>query len=243
MPLVLLHGWGFNAAIWDDFIPRIQHRFRCFAVDLPGYGNSIHEPAETLQAAAVAVHDAVPSGATWLGWSLGGLVALQAALDRPLRIARLLLIATNPCFVDRDVTGNGVAATVFESFAEALSEDAALALRRFLTLQTRGIANAGALGRQLRTALAARPAPDRHALRRGLDMLRQTDLRQSLRELNLPVHAVQGNRDTLVPASVLATWAGLCPRATTTMIDGAGHAPFLSHPERVRACLEDVAVD
>ncbi|NHX33796.1 alpha/beta fold hydrolase, partial [Escherichia coli] len=38
--LVLLHGWGLNAQVWQTIIPRIASHFRVHLVDLPGYGRS-----------------------------------------------------------------------------------------------------------------------------------------------------------------------------------------------------------
>ncbi len=44
--LVLLHGWGLNAQVWQTIIPRIASHFRVHLVDLPGYGRSQGSPHE-----------------------------------------------------------------------------------------------------------------------------------------------------------------------------------------------------
>ena len=73
------------------------------------------------------------------------------------------------------------------------------------------------------------------ALATGLDLLRASDLRDRLPGLPCPSLWLFGERDTLVPASIREPLLQLLPTTTVDLIDGAGHAPFLSHP---RVCIE-----
>ncbi|MDU6108671.1 MAG: alpha/beta fold hydrolase [Klebsiella pneumoniae] len=75
--LVLLHGWGLNAQVWDCITPQLASHFTLHLVDLPGYGRSGGFGAMSLEAMAQRVLEQAPPQAVWLGWSLGGLVASQ----------------------------------------------------------------------------------------------------------------------------------------------------------------------
>ena len=77
--LVMLHGWGMHSAIWTDWAALLAERFRVHLVDLPGHGLSDASTAASLDDWAEAVKRVAPEGAWWLGWSLGGLVAMQTA--------------------------------------------------------------------------------------------------------------------------------------------------------------------
>ena len=78
--LVLVHGWGLHGGLFGALVPALATTHRVHVVDLPGHGRSA--PTEPgLRAWARAVERAVPARAAWLGWSLGALVALRAALD------------------------------------------------------------------------------------------------------------------------------------------------------------------
>ena len=77
--LVLLHGWGLNAQVWDCITPQLASHFTLHLVDLPGYGRSGGFGAMSLEAMAQRVLEQAPPQAVWLGWSLGGLVASQVA--------------------------------------------------------------------------------------------------------------------------------------------------------------------
>ena len=46
--LVLLHGWGLNAEVWQSIVPRLSAQFRLHLIDLPGYGRSQGFTAMTL---------------------------------------------------------------------------------------------------------------------------------------------------------------------------------------------------
>ena len=84
--LVLLHGWGLNANVWDCITPELATHFTLHLVDLPGYGRSGGFGALTLEEMAQQVVEKAPEQAIWLGWSLGGLVASLVALQHPQRV-------------------------------------------------------------------------------------------------------------------------------------------------------------
>jgi pimeloyl-[acyl-carrier protein] methyl ester esterase len=235
--LVLVHGWGMNSAIWTPLLPVLEARYRVTRLELPGHGAS---PAcvARLDAWAEACLEAAPAHAAWLGWSLGGLVAQQAALLAPRRVERLFLIASTPCFVQRPDWGCAMPEDVFRQFAEALEDDIQLTLRRFLGLQVKGVADARHLLRVLDQALARRPTADPAGLRGGLRLLLEADLRARLGELRMPTHWLFGARDTLVPATITDCLRPLGqPPARLEVVPGAGHAPFLSHPDECLAWL------
>lgn len=79
--LVLLHGWGMNNGVWDALPATLTDRFDLHPIELPGHGHAPYEPSwRDLPDWANAVLAQAPDQAIWLGWSLGALVALQAAI-------------------------------------------------------------------------------------------------------------------------------------------------------------------
>ena len=100
--LVLLHGWGLNAEVWQSIIPRLSPHYRLHLVDLPGYGRSQAFGALSLAEMAQQLLPALPPQAIVVGWSLGGLVATQLALAAPQRLRALITVASSPCFTATD---------------------------------------------------------------------------------------------------------------------------------------------
>ena len=236
--LVLLHGWGLHAGIWAGIEMQLAARFRLHLIDLPGHGLSAPPEAFTLDSVCDLLVQHVPARAHWLGWSLGGMLALEFAARQPRRVDRLILLSSNPRFVATADWPQAMAAEVLEGFARGLEMDYAATLTRFLSLVARGSPDTGLL-RQLRRAVAQAPAPAPGALRGGLRILREADLRPRLTELAPPALWIGGGRDTLVPIAALRRVQRENPQMQLKELPRAGHAPFISHPQEfVTAVLE-----
>jgi pimeloyl-[acyl-carrier protein] methyl ester esterase len=93
----------------------------------------------------------------------------------------------------------------------------------------RGTAGERELLAVLRERQASRGEPDPDALRGGLEILRDLDLRDALPEIKQPVLVIAGDRDRLSPPQVSRYLAQAIPNARLAEIKGAAHAPFLSH--------------
>ena len=229
-PLVMLHGWGMHGGIWDDCMPELEGHVRISKIDLPGHGRS---PALSGVADMDALVETIarhcPRRMTLMGWSLGGMIAMEIARRLPGRVERLLLIATTPRFVTAPDWPCGVDPTVLANFGAGLGEDYRRTVRDFLMLQVRGDDHAPELLRQLKQRVFAHGDPDPRALSQGLDILAGTDLRADLEQVACPALVISGERDRLTPPEAGCRLAGMIPDARYVQIGKAAHAPFLSH--------------
>ncbi|WP_318456221.1 pimeloyl-ACP methyl ester esterase BioH [Photobacterium leiognathi] len=228
--LVLIHGWGMNGAVWQDVIPALAEHFTVHWCDLPGYGNSGEVSAESLVEITQAVLAQAPLQATWLGWSLGGLVAIQAALMAPERVTQLITLASSPSFMARE-GWRGIKPDVLINFQSQLASDFTLTVERFLALQAMGSPTARQDIKNLKQAVLERPMPDPTALALGLRLLETVDQRDELSQLTQPWLRMYGRLDGLVPVKTEAVITKLCPQSSSYIFQSASHAPFISHPE------------
>lgn len=237
--LVLLHGWGLHGGLFRPLVAPLARHFTLHLVDLPGHGRSAM-PADgySLRALARSVAANVPHDAAWLGWSLGGRVALQGAADDH-GISRLILVGTNPCFVQQPGWPHAMPEAELLQFAASLQNDYRQTLQRFLALQSRGSERGREELRALRGELFEHGDPDVRALAGGLELLRGADLRPLLTTIQQPTLVLHGNRDTLAPLGAAEFTAQALQQGRLTVIDGAGHAPFISHPEASVAAIEE----
>jgi pimeloyl-[acyl-carrier protein] methyl ester esterase len=236
--LVLVHGWGMNGAVWTKVAEELARTHRVILLDLPGHGRSPFDPRQRrLDHWRDALLASAPETAIWVGWSLGGSLALAAALAAPERVRALALVTATPRFLQAADWEHGMPADTLGRFRDALNCDPAATLEQFLALQTLGSTQAREVLRTLRQHLAARPAALPEALDAGLELLQRTDLRHALACLEPPSLWLYGNRDTLVPWRGAARIGTLLPTARRVVIPGAAHAPFLSHAPQLLAAL------
>lgn len=238
--LVLLHGWGLNAQVWQGVATRLAPHFRLHLVDLPGYGRSQGFGALPLSEMAEVVLQQAPEQATWLGWSLGGLVASQVALRAPERVSALITVASSPCFRAQD-EWPGIKPDVLRGFQQQLGDDFQRTVERFLALQTLGTGSARQDARLLKSVVLEQPMPSIDVLDGGLEILRQVDLRAEMGTLTPPLLRIYGALDGLVPRQVAGLLDACWPHSDSLVMAHAAHAPFISHPdafvEQVRAFI------
>ena len=239
IPIVMLHGWGVGAAVFDPLREHCDAAHDARALDLPGYGTTAMCTPYTLGALAERMSALAPPQCGVIGWSLGAQVALAWAQAKPEQVASLALIAATPCFVQRDDWPCAMERRVFDSFEASLEQDVTGTLARFCALQARGAEDARSTSRRLRAALDASGAPDTDALKAGLRILLERDLRPQLPTIAQRALVVHGVSDELVPAPAAAFLARTLPHARLEPITGAAHAPFVSAPRRVGALLQE----
>jgi len=237
--LVMIHGWAMHAGIFAGFARALAPHFRLHLVDLPGHGYS-RDDAGSLDPAQCArrIADSVPR-AIWLGWSLGGLVAMRAALDEPTSVRGLVLISSSPRFVVGDDWTMGVAPSVFAEFGAGLADDYRGTIERFLALETLGSEHARAELRALKADVFAHGEPAMSALIDGLRVLDATDLRADIGRIGVPSLWIAGRRDRLVDADAMR-WAA--ERSGGRYLEcNSGHAPFLGHADALAASIVQFA--
>lgn len=243
LDIVLIHGWGMNSLVWDLVIPYLQKRFRVTVIDLPGFGQSpMPKGAFDLKYLAKHVLDVAPERALWVGWSLGGLVAMQAALMAPERIVGIMGVATSPKFIkDESVRHHleqqdpephnwvGIPKQEFDTFSAWLNEDWQGSLIRFLALQCKGSQSQKNDIRFLRERVFHHGLPAPQALKAGLDILITTDFRAALATVAVPFEFILGAHDEVVPDQLADHLMTHYPQCEVHPLQGASHIPMVSH--------------
>ena len=241
--LALLHGWGMNPRVFDALRAPLEKHCTLLPLALPGHGGAAALPENTLTTWASHIAEQLPPQTVLLGWSLGGQIAMRIALDHPATIKRLILISTTPKFVTEDDWRAGVAREDLQKFGADMQADTRASLLRFMTLQTRGAAAQKTILQSLRASFFSEPLPEAQALAAGLGMLLQTDLRGQLCQIEKPVLVIHGSLDKLTPSAAGDWLVKNIPSAKSDLIDGAAHAPFLSHTQQVAEAIMEALHD
>jgi len=241
--LVLLHGWGMNSGIFSDFVDALRTEqiqlaatknteLRISALDLPGYGENKQLSHQGLPELAEQVHSLLPQNCVLLGWSLGALVAQYLAIAHSPKLIGLISMCSSPKFVETE-DWPGLAPKILNRFQEQLAKDHAGTLKRFIAIQNLGQANAKTKVHEMLNSIQAKPMADIRTLKQGLEILKQTDLRQQLHAINVPCLRLYGRLDSIVPNKAASAIQSLHPQSRTRIYAKASHAPFLSHSNEV----------
>jgi len=230
--VVLVHGWGSHGGVWTEIARDLSADYRVTVPDLPGHGRSSDflPPAYTPEALAGEILPLLSGPAVWVGWSMGGLVALAAAQWHPRQVTRLVLVGATPKYVQSADWPHAMSPTVLDQFARNLEQDYTGTLERFLTLQMAAGENRDVL-RRLRSEMFRYGEPPTAALRAGLRLLQEEDRRDALTAVATPALILHGGRDRLAPVAAARFLAQQLPQARLEIMPEAGHALFLSHPE------------
>jgi pimeloyl-[acyl-carrier protein] methyl ester esterase len=238
--LLLIHGWGFNNQIWRNFIPHIEGLWRVTCIDLPGYSSSENKNVPSFDQGSIdqivnSINSDIPENATILAWSLGGTVALKLAHSRN-DIKALVLIASSPCFLNKQDWQHGVEPEDFNRLVSQLGKDKIKTLQTFAGLVAMGEEHPRQTIKELNEHLVSN-VPEQETLMSGLEILRNEDLRQALVEVHCPIDIIFGENDTLVKRSTGQALQDVCPGVRTIEISETGHAPFISRPQETADAL------
>lgn len=233
LPLVLIHGWGSSAEIFNGLISQLPD-CHCLAPDLPGYGASTATaPVDLAALAEDLLHWCDALGlekVTLLGWSLGGMIAQELAARFPQRFERLILLATTPRFVTTPDWPHGLSDSAVRALARDFKRSPTTTLTNFWSLQFQGE--------------SPPPSPLRVEVETvttlgGLELLRRIDLRRHLSAITLPTLVLHGSADVIIPIGAGRFLADSIPQAHFHEFCGCGHAPFYRAAAPVSVVIRD----
>ncbi|WP_244504551.1 3-oxoadipate enol-lactonase [Jannaschia faecimaris] len=222
--VVFANSLGTDMRLWDALLPLLPGDFRLIRYDKRGHGKSDVPNGPyamgTLVADAEAVMDHLGvKGATFVGLSIGGMIAQGLAIKRLDLVARLVLSNTaakigTPALWDDRIAA--VRAHGMEAIADNVMErwfgrdfrdgpDLATWRARFVAVPPEGYAGCCAA-------------------------IRGTDFYTPTSGLRLPTLAIAGTEDGATPPDLVRETADLIPGSQFALIRRAGHLPCIENP-------------
>ena len=227
IPLVFLHGWAQSRQAWfqqQAVFPDALY------LNLPGHGGSEYIKPEQWAEHITAQLPETPC--LLVGWSLGGMLALDIARRFPERLAAMALVGASPCFQQQPDWPNGCKADFFTAFEQAVSSASPRLFNRFFALMLHG----DNLSRSSYNTLARQAVDRQHptsqqGLSAGLELLAGLDSRTACPTLELPTLVIHGEQDAVVSVQAGCWLAKTIPRARLQVLPECGHAPQLTRAD------------
>jgi len=221
--VIFANSLGTDLRLWDKVLPLMPPSLRLIRYDKRGHGLSATGGGETLQDHAddaVAIIEALAQGpVTFVGLSIGGLIAQTVAHQRPDLVRALVLSNT----AARLGTAESWAARIAAIEAGGLASIADAVMERWFAPAFRATAEC-ALWREM---FSRSPKDGYIAACRALGAADQTAATATLR---LPALVIAGDQDGASPPDLVRATAGLIPGAAFHLIPGAGHLPPVETP-------------
>lgn len=224
--IVGVGGWIGNWELWQQPFELLSDTHRVIAYDHPGSGETRFTGSLTFERQVDVVFDVLDAleveRCVLAGESMGGTVAVAAALRQPERFEALVLV-DSPMWDFDNATVRG--------FIDGLRADYAGTIAMFVEVCIPE-PESEHLKRWLRRILMR---VDAETAIRLLEIMYGIDLRPTLADVRLPTMVINGELDAL-PANVVeraAETASLIDGASLHVIEGAGHVPTLTRPDEV----------
>jgi len=220
---VLVPGFTQTAESWRPVLDRLEPGVEAVPLDVPDGVDFVDTAAALARAGGRAMY---------VGYSMGGRLCLQLALDHPQQVAGLVLVSASPGIAEP--SERAARREADERLAVGIERDGVDAfLERWLAQPLFATLPASAAGiEQRRTNTVARLTHQLRALGQGV----QPSLWERLGELCAPVHLVTGQLDTKY-TRIASDVSRRVPHARVTTVEGAGHAVHLERPAAVAQLL------
>lgn len=230
--LILINGWASTAAVWEPILTLLREsQPPHHTVTLLDWTQALANP---VQAVREKLSCDLPN--VLLGWSLGGMLALEAACASELKIAGVLL-AGSTARMCTEGEYPGADPRAVKAMKLRLRRDPEALLRDFSALCFVPVAtNSPHATAFCAAATAIRP----DHLAAGLEYLLTRDLRALVPSLGCPLHLLHADNDMVIPAASAAALARLHPDGKYTRTENGGHALPITCPEAIIWALSNL---
>jgi pimeloyl-[acyl-carrier protein] methyl ester esterase len=233
--IVLIHGWAADENIWQETRNYLAGSYRVHTLNLPALKNM----TDYCEKVSSLIVEKALEEVFLAGWSLGALVALQAALRLPEKVRGLILISGTSRFVTAEEYPGGIPAALVKRMKKRLNNKASQTFSDFYNLMFSQKEQVQGLAVRIKTDCLSRGRTwDMAEAQAGLDYLLETDLRSELKEIACPVLLLHGGQDEICPLAGAAYMQQLLPAASLVSYPEAGHVPFLSNSGDFQRDLE-----
>ena len=235
--LLFVHGIMMDGSVWDKQTRKFKDTHRCVCVDLRGFGQSpTDDPNISFEDHAddmAALIDAMNlSEVTWVGWSMGGAIAMIFVTRHPNKVERLVLVDTTPQLLADENFPHALPPEAAQQLGGLLVENYDQGCKAFAGL----VAPEDKRAQERIARIAAASSPPV-----SLTAFQTSGSRNQIEELehvDVPTTIIHGREDGVCLPAAAEFMAQRVRQATGPVwIEGAGHAGFMTKPDEFNAAL------
>lgn len=237
-PVLLLHGWLGSWRLWRNTIEVLGTEFKTYAIDFFGFGESFDRTSDfSVDNFVESVNQFMDRlgivKAPLVGHSMGGTVALAAAIRYPEKVVKTTVIGS-------PIQGSSLNVLLkfsgYKGIASLVWTTPSL-LKMFMRGYAYFLAKDGkALGDMI-VADVSKVSAD--SFFQSIGTLRDTDLREQISALTMPVMGIYGKNDRIVSPKQSKVLKQCIPASKIAWFENSGHFPMMDEPDRFHQTLRD----
>ncbi len=240
-PLVMIRGLGSNVDHWYEQAPVLSKKYQLLVFDNRGIARSSDPegPFTTRDMAAdtaALMETAGIKSAHVLGYSMGGMVAQEMALNYPEKVNGLILVATD-CGITLRIKAKPEVARLFSDMVSLGTPEAKLAAAGCLYAKQTFETKTEVIQRY--NEVSMRFPASQEIMARQWAAVTQHDACNRLQNIFSPTLTLTGSEDVLIPPENAKIIAERIPDARMSAIDEGGHLFLIEQPQQFNAAVID----
>ena len=261
-PIIFVHGWAMNSLVWKYQIDELSRDFQVIAVDLRGHGKSEIPPFPPLSKGGGGGFDKFVNDLkeladslsiekfTLAGWSMASFIIARYYFKYPEDIDKLIFISGTPKFLSENDYSHGQPLIMAKRLEQNLKPVPASRkqgrnyenhIREFcgkLFISDERIDDSK-LSEIESLMFNEDFPPSSDVVLQTLNSLLKDDIRDNLNDIKVPTLIIHGSIDKICLVGAGRYMAKKIPDSKLIILEGVGHAPFLTQPERVNKEIKD----
>jgi pimeloyl-[acyl-carrier protein] methyl ester esterase len=250
--IIFVHGWAMNSHVWKHQIDELSRDFQVIAVDLRGHGKSECGNRNAECGFDIFVQDLKEltnllgiGKFTLVGWSMASFVIARYYFKYTEDIGKLIFICGTPKFVSENGYSHGQPMIMIKRLEQNLKRNYESHIKEFCGkfFMSGEEINTNKLNTIKKLMFNEDFPPKNQITLQTLDSLIKDDIRNNLKDIQAPTLIVNGDIDKICPVGAGKYMAKKIQNSKLIILEGIGHAPFLTQPERVNKEIKDFCYD
>ena len=252
-PIIFVHGWAMNSLIWKYQSDKLAKDFQVIAVDLREHGKSECGMRNAEYGFNIFVQDLKElinflgiKKFTLAGWSMVSFIIARYYFKYPEDVEKLIFIGGTPKFLSENGYPHGQPMTMVKRLEQNLKRDYENHIREFCgKLFISGERIDDSKLSEIESLMFNEDfPPSSDVVLQTLNSLLKDDIRDNLNDIKVPTLIIHGSIDKICPVGAGRYMAKKIPDSKLIILEGVGHAPFLTQPERVNKEIKEfIATD